>query len=150
MLMKAGINMVWSEICTIDKGPTISEISNYIDNPLWEELCCFIEKTYSVMPQIEYSKCLAARGWNVKYKKGSKSICTLYPNKNYFTCLVAVGVKQAAETELMLPSCDPYIQDLYKSTNPFNGARWLMIDVTTPNILDDVKKLIYIRIKPKK
>jgi len=142
--------MGWSEIYTMDKKPTITEISNYINNPLWKELCNFIEQTYFVTPQIEYSKCSAARGWNVKYKKSSKAICTLYPNKDYFTCMVVVGSKESIDVELMLPLYDPYIQDLYKLTNSFNGGRWLMIDVTTPKILDDIKELIYIRVKPKK
>lgn len=139
--------MEWSTLYTGDHKPTLAEISSYINNPFWEELCGFIEQTCSVMPQIEYSKCSMARGWNVKYKKGSKSICTIYPNQNYFTCLLVVGKKGAMEAEVVLLDCDPYVKQLYQSIKLFNGSRWLMIDVANRKILDDVKKLICIRLK---
>ncbi|HBB28593.1 MAG TPA: hypothetical protein DC000_04975, partial [Clostridiales bacterium] len=38
--------------------------------------------------------------------------------------------------------------EIYKQSKPFNGGRWLMIDVKTPEILNDVKELICIRTKP--
>ncbi|MDF2948692.1 MAG: hypothetical protein K0R07_710, partial [Sedimentibacter sp.] len=94
--------MDWSESYTIDKNPSLKEISDYINNPLWNKLTEFIEKTYLVKPQIEYSKCSMVPGWNVKYKKGSRSICTLYPNQNFFTCLICVGSKEVVEVELLL------------------------------------------------
>ncbi|MFZ2538386.1 MAG: DUF3788 domain-containing protein, partial [Oscillospiraceae bacterium] len=142
--------MLWNEIYTMDSNPTVTQISNYINNPLWDELSDFIKETYLVLPQVEYSKCSMARGWNVKYKKGSRAICTLYPNTDYFTCLVVIGSKEDMEVRFMLSACDPYIQELYKATNPFNGGRWLMINVTSKKILDDVKELICIRNKLKK
>lgn len=144
------MTMKWCELFEIDKKPTQADISKFINNPLWNDLCFFIEQTFSVLPQIEYSKCSAARGWNVKYKKGSRSICTLYPNEKYFTILVTIGSKEAMETEIRLLSFDSKIQDLYHSTKPFNGARWLMIDVINSDILANVKDLICIRTKPKK
>ena len=142
--------MKWCELFTIDKKPTSFEICDYINNPLWNDLCHFIEHTFSVIPLIEYSKCSAARGWNVKYKIGSKSLCTLYPNKNLFTCLIVIGCKESMETELRLSTFETNIQDLYQSAKPFNGSRWLMIDVTNNEFLTNVKELINIRVSPKK
>lgn len=132
------------------ENPTIEEITSYVSNSLWNELCDFIENTYSVLPQIEYSKCSMKPGWNVKYKKSSRAICTLYPDKGEFTCLIVIGSKETMEVELMLESCNPYINEIYKQAKPFNGGRWLMIDVKTLQILNDVKELIRIRTKPKK
>ncbi|WP_334291177.1 DUF3788 family protein [Alkaliphilus transvaalensis] len=37
------------------------------------KLVSHIEDTYKVKPQVEYSKCSALPGWNVKYKKSVKS-----------------------------------------------------------------------------
>ncbi|MEG1389499.1 MAG: DUF3788 domain-containing protein [Angelakisella sp.] len=142
--------MDWSEAYNADSNPTMTEIGRYIDNPFWNEFCSFIEDTYSVAPLVEYSKCSMARGFNVKYRKGSRSICTLYPNKGYFTCMVVIGSKEAPEAEFLLPACDPYIMELYKATSVYNGSRWLMIDVTSKAILDSAKELVKIRCKPKK
>lgn len=141
--------MNWNEIYTVDKKPSAEEISEYINNHLWNELTEFVEKVYLVKPLIEYSRCSLAPGWNVKYKKGSRSICTLYPNKNYFTCLVCVGSKEVVEVELLLPTLEQYIQELYKTSGSLNGTRWLMIDVKNSKILNDIMELIRIRVKNK-
>ena len=132
------------------ENPSMEEITVYVNNPLWNNLCDFIEKTYSVLPKIEYSSCSMKPGWNVKYKKSSRAICTLYPDKGEFTCLLVIGSKEAMEAEFVLSSCDPYIAEIYKAAKPFNGGRWLMIDVKTPEILNDIKELICIRTKPNK
>lgn len=137
--------MSWNEQYPMNKKPTEEEIADYINSPLWRELCGFIEQRWSSTPSVEYSRCSGAPGWNVKYKKGSRAICTLYPNDGFFTCMVSIGSKQAEEAEILLLSCTKYLQELYSNSSVFNGGRWLMIDVTSPEILDDVKELIEVR-----
>ena len=133
-----------------DIQPQIELIGEFINSSLWDELRSFIEGTYEVQPSIEYSKCYLESGWNVKYKKGSRSICTIYPRESSFTCLVTIGRKEADEAELLLPSLSNYVQEVYSTAGSLNGARWLMINVTDESILEDVKRLILIRVKPKK
>ncbi len=137
--------MAWSDEFTPEVRPEMEQINNHINSPLWQELRGFIEATYGVSPSIEYSRCAAAPGWNVKYKKSSRALCTLYPHCGYFTAMVSLGRKEADGAEALLPLCEPYIQELYKNAQPFNGSRWLMIDVTTAGILADVKNLITLR-----
>ena len=142
--------MRWIEAYTRGDKPEFEEISSYVESPLWDELCKFIEATYMISPSIEYSRCSGAPGWNVKYKKSSRALCTLYPNKGYFTCLVSIGRKEAPQAEMVLSSFSDYLQELYKNTNVFNGSRWLMIDITSKRICGEVKELLSIRICPPK
>jgi hypothetical protein len=142
--------MNWNEQFPQTLMPELSQIGDHIESPLWTQLCKHLESSYGVNPSTEYSRCSAAPGWNVKYKRSSKALCTLYPNKGYFTCLVSVGSKEAMEVELILTTCSEYLNKLYWQTKPFNGGRWLMIDVTSEEILEDVKNLIALRVKPKK
>lgn len=139
--------MQWSEIYKQDKQPTFAEIDKFIGNPLFGELCKFIEETYKIKTSVEYSQCSGARGWNVKYKKSGKSLCVIYPNNGFFTCLVVIGSKEQMETELILPTLDIHIQDLYNKTGFVCGGRWLMIELKTQKILEDTKLLIDLRTK---
>lgn len=128
----------------------MKQLGAAVANPLWEKLCAHIETTYALQPQLQYSKCSMASGWNVKYRKAGRALCTLYPEQNKFTCLVSVGAKEAPEAELLLGSFDPYLQALYNGAKPFNGGRWLMIEVTSEEILENELELLRIRISPKK
>jgi len=139
--------MMWSERYPKASEPALLQIAQYIDSPLWPELRGFVETAYGVLPKVEYSMCSGARGWNLKYKKGGRSLCTLYPHEGFFTCLVCIGGKETMEAELVLTACNAYTRELYRKTKPFNGTRWLMIDVTSQDILEDVKRLICVRAK---
>ena len=86
------------------------------------------------------------KGWNVKYKKGGKALCTLYPKQEYFVALVAVGAKEIAEADLMIPFCDQYTQDVYNRTKFGRAGKSLPIEVTSEPILRDVKNLIALRV----
>ena len=97
----------------------------------------------------DFPRCSGKPGWNVKYRKGSRGICTLYPDKGFFTCLVSIGSKAADKAELILTACTPYVRKLYAEAPPYNGSRWLMIEVTDSDILQDVKSLIDVRINTK-
>ena len=142
--------MNWNELYPKARQPDLPAVSDYIGNPLWEELRGHLESTYDVLPTVEHSICSGAPGWNLKYKKSGRALCTLYPAQGFFTCLVSVGSKEAMEAELLLSACTDYLRELYWNAKPYNGGRWLMIAVTSAEILEDVKTLISLRVKKKK
>lgn len=140
--------MAWSERFPFSQPPALDEIEEFVESDAWGDLNAYIQSAYAVSPSLEYSKCAMQRGWNVKYKKGGRSLCTLYPMDGSFIVLVVIGRREMPEAEQMLPFCSPYVQELYKKT-PFSaGGKWLMIRVSQPGILEDVKKLIGTRYKP--
>ena len=138
--------MNWMDAYPKSQEPTLEQIEAFIASPLWNGLCSWAEGAYSIAPKVEYSTCSGAPGWNVKYKKGGRALCTLYPAAGQFTALVTIGAKEASEAELLLPMCSDYIRELFARTQPFNGARWLMIRVADERVLEDVKQLIHLRV----
>ena len=140
--------MNWLEAYPKSQEPTLEQIEAYIASPLWNGLCNWAEGAYSIAPKVEYSTCSGAPGWNVKYKKSGRALCTHYPDRGEFTALISIGVKEAPEAELLLPTCSDYVRELFARTQTFNGARWLMIRVSEAQVLEDVKKLIRLRVVP--
>lgn len=126
--------------------PTLEEIDEYVRNPVFTQFCSEIKETYNCNEKIEYSSCSLEKGWNIKFKKGGKSLCTIYPRENYFTVLIVVGAKQKALVEEILPDCAPELQNIYRQTQEGNGQRWLMIDIEDKEPLYyDLLRLIQIR-----
>ena len=90
------------------------------------------------------------KGWNVKYKKSGKALCTLYPKQGYFTALVTIGAKESANADTLIPFCDEYTRNLYRQAESGTGYKCLAMNVTSESILDDVKNLVGLRVrKPK-
>lgn len=141
--------MEWIELYSAAQQPTEAQISDYIANPLWSDINSFLRESYGVEPSFSYSGCSGQPGWNVKYQKGGKSLCTLYPMNGFFIVLVVIGNKELAETELVMPLCDKHTRELFERTPYSAMGRWLMIQVSNERILEDAKRLIQIRRKIK-
>ncbi|NCC64593.1 MAG: DUF3788 domain-containing protein, partial [Spirochaetia bacterium] len=93
--------------------------------------------------------CSAQPGWNVKYKKKGKSLCTLYPEIDAFIVLVVVGAKEeeAVGSLVAQGAFTPYVQNLFQAARPMAIGRWLMIEVHEIKVLEDIKTLISIRME---
>jgi hypothetical protein len=89
------------------------------------------------------------KGWNIKYKKSSKSLCTLYPMNGYFIALVVIGEKEQAAAEQVILTCSDYVQKLFSETVFSAGGKWLMLEIRERAVFEDVMKLIHLRVKPK-
>ncbi|NLI22826.1 MAG: DUF3788 domain-containing protein [Clostridiales bacterium] len=140
--------MTWNERFTRDYQPSLREMETHIGNPLWASCREQLESRYGIQPRVEHSRCSGAPGWNVKYRKGGRSLCTLYPGEGAFTALVSVSAPEATEAEAILPACTDHVRTLYRNARPLNGSRWLMVEVTDGDILRDVLWLIALRVKP--
>lgn len=143
------IKKAWDRSNWVQK-PSMETISAYVNNPLFECLCEHVETEYQSKPVLEYSRCSLQYGWNVKYKKAGRTLCTLYPIEGYFIALIVIGDRERTETELMLPFFTEYLQQVYQETKSGMGQKWLMIDVTDDAVLEDVKHCIAIRRGKKK
>jgi hypothetical protein len=143
--------MLWDEIYDQENRPSLNDIEEFIGTayPLWNQLTGHIEETYKTKPEISYSSCSAQPGWNIKYKKSGKSLCTLYPMEGYFIALVVIGGKEEDEVRIGMETglyC-PYLKELYDKTTYLKIGRWLMIEVRNQETLRDIKSLIEIRVK---
>ena len=144
----------WSELYGKENEPSVEQIQVFVATHLWNDLAEYLQQTYNVKPKIEYSGCKmdkgAWKGWNIKYKKGGKSLCTLYPKQGYFLSLITISEKDAIEADLLIPFCTDYIQELYHNTQfGKNYGKMLGIEVTSNDVLSDMKKLMALRVKGK-
>ena len=142
--------MNWNEIFDAANVPSEGDIGEYLGEAklIWNEFIAYIEETYQVKPQFAFSKCPMQPGWNIKYKKGGKALCTLYPMEGYFFALVVVGPKEEEEVRLCMDIgvFTPYIKELYEKTTNSAMGRWLMIEVKDNAVLNDIKHLLEIRL----
>ena len=128
--------------------PAYDEIDEYINlsaRELWRQINHFIRQRYKAEPRIMYSKCCAKPGWNVKYQKSGKSICTLYPEKDSFVVLVVIALDLLPIIEALSEELTGSVLDTIRRAKPFNGTLWLMLQVENTSVLEDVKQLLILK-----
>lgn len=125
---------------------TLGEMIEYVHNPVFARFCSDMKSKYHCSEKIEFSSCSWQFGWNIKFKKSGKTLCTIYPKENYFTVLVVVGMKQKESVEAILEELTPELRGIYKQTKTGNGQKWLMMDLEDKEkMYFDVFRLIDIR-----
>lgn len=126
--------------------PTLEDFGEFMKNPVFEQFCSEIKNRYPCSEKIEYSSCSWKPGWNIKFRKSGKSLCTIYPGESYFTVLIVIGKKEKERVENLLPDCTLQLQEIYAQTEEGNGQKWLMIDLEdADDLYRDILSLIAIR-----
>ena len=138
----------WSQLFPMDQQPSMEELDRYADNPLWPELRQYLKDAYGAEPRMDYSRCGLEPGWNVKFKKGSKALTTVYLRPGYVTAMVSIAPKDEAAAEGILLTCTEATRTLYQNTASSKMGRWLMLDLTSPELLEDIKALLTLRARP--
>ncbi len=128
--------------------PDLTEIGDYVRNPVFMQFCAEVKNRYQCNEKIEFSSCSLAKGWNVKFKKAGRALCTIYPHELYFTVMLVVGRKEKEPVEMILSELTPELQAIYNRTQENNGQKWLMIDLEDQDdMFNDVFRLMQIRRK---
>jgi len=144
--------MQWNDLYDSEHEPTESQVKEFVKTPLFDDLDSYMRQTFKVKPKLAHSNCSMDngfwKGWNVKYKKSGKALCTLYPKQGYLLLLIPIGAREMNEAELLMPSCTEHVQDVFKRGGNAD-RRSLGVEVRDENVLRDVKSLVEIRAKTK-
>lgn len=131
--------------------PTEEGMIDFIGAPAkeaWLEIKRFIEERYDFVPEtVFYGE---KYGWTVRYRKGGKTLCSLFPEQGGFTVLVVLGKKESEKVLSMREELSSRIDKLLGDTEQLHNGRWLWIRLLTVRDTEDIKKLLRIKRKPKK
>lgn len=142
------MDTAWNKLDKTETPPA-QAFAVWAATPLWEELRAYMESAYQTGPVVQYSGC-RPEGWNMKYRKGGRGLCTMYPLDGYFIALVVIGEREKQAFLQALPTLTEYTRALYERTKDKNGLCWLMFEVHDAAVLADVCQCIALRRAPQK
>lgn len=84
----------------------------------------------------------------LKFKQGQKTIVTIYLHDDKFTFLIIFGKKERELFEIQKSKFSKYVCDCYDHSKTYHDGKWMFMDVSSLEQLEEVKKLIQIKKKP--
>ena len=84
----------------------------------------------------------------LKFKQGTKTILTVYTHEDKFTFLVIFGKKEREIFDAQRDNFSEWMQGQYDGANTYHDGKWIFIDVTEPQQLVEIKRMIMIKKKP--
>jgi hypothetical protein len=128
--------------------PTPAEIASALGAvaPLWESLAGYVEKTYDVEPV--YGRPSKRYGWDVKYRKGGRTLLSLTPDEGRFTALVVLGEKEATAARAL--DLGEHVQRIFDEAEPLHDGRWLFVPVESGRDVQDIESLLAAKRRPRR
>lgn len=130
--------------------PAEKEIADFIGEPArgaWVRLRRFLKENYDIVPEMLFDK---KHGWDVRYRKGGKTLVTLTPEKGAVRILMVLGKEESEKALSMRNDLSPRTYELIENTKQLHDGRWLWIRLFQTNDVEDIEKLLPIKRKPKK
>lgn len=132
-----------------DTSPTNKIIEQTIGKKtysLWSQLREYLKKAYEIKPDLLFYG--EKYGWCFKYRKSSKTLCTLFPEKNSFTVLITLGKKELDNLK-PFSNLSTKTKKLIKKTHQYHDGKWLWIRIPNLSNLKDIKTILHVKRKPK-
>lgn len=127
--------------------PTAEEIGAALGptQALWAELTQFIAHSYD-MPG-EWSFGGKKYGWNLWYRRSGKSLTSLFPQQGYFVAQIVLGREQVEQASRL--TLGQNVKTVFESTPQLHDGRWLFINVTTREEVEDIEHLLMVKKRPR-
>ena len=133
----------------LDTIPNAKEMTNLLGGELysvWEELCRRIEEKYDM--ETLWSD--GYRDWiyEYKYRRGGKTLCTLYAKENAIGLLIIFGKDERAKFEAARVDYSEEICRIYDEAQTYHDGKWVMYFPADASMFDDFIRLLSIKRRP--
>lgn len=113
---------------------------------IWQDLCSAIDDKY----EMERVWNAGGKNWKYeyKYRRGGKTLCSLYARKECVGFMVIFGKDERAKFDDIRADLSDAICKRYDETTVYGDGKWIMFEPTDTSEFDDYIKLLAIKRKP--
>ena len=88
--------------------------------------------------------------WTYEYKlrKSGKTLCAFYFKENILGFMIIFGKDERAKVEQIRDELSSDVLEIYDNAKTFHDGKWVMFNITDYSLLEDLKKLLFIKRKP--
>ena len=139
--------MPYQRLLNKEEKPSTTEIIKTIGKRsyLWIETHNYIEENYDFTSELVFWT--KTYGWTIRYKKGSRTICYFFPEKEAFSVLIVLGKKQTENVDLT--KLNTKARSVFINTKQLHDGRWLWIRALAKSDVESIKALLNAKQKPK-
>ncbi len=133
----------------LEKIPSRSIMTDLLGQSLydvWQGLCSAIDEKYD-MEQLWNT---GGKNWTYeyKYRRGGKTLCSLYAKSNCVGFMVILGKEERAKFEAIRDTFSGDVCRQYDEAKIYRDGKWVMFEPSNMADFDDYMRLLAIKRKP--
>ena len=86
--------------------------------------------------------------YEYKFRKGGKTLCAFYFKDNTLGFMIIFGKDERTKVEEIREELSSNVLETYDHAETFHDGKWVMFNVINNLIIEDLKKLLFIKRKP--
>lgn len=86
--------------------------------------------------------------YEYKFRKGGKTLCAFYFKDDTLGLMIIFGKNERMKVEEIRNELSCSVLEAYDHAETFHDGKWVMFTITDDLILEDLKKLLFIKKKP--
>ena len=116
-------------------------------------LCEHIKDTYDIegsFKELKYVNKLWPAKYEYKFAKGGKTFCGFYFMENRMGLSIIFGKDERTKVESIKDELSKEAYKIYDDEDIYHDGKWVMFELEDLSFVEDIKKLLPIKRKPKK
>ena len=86
--------------------------------------------------------------YEYKYRRGSKTLCSLYARENCIGFMIVFGKDERSKFEVEKENYSKEVQEIYDNTHTYHDGKWIMFEPTDTTLFNDFVRLLSVKRKP--
>ena len=86
--------------------------------------------------------------YEYKFRKSGKTLCAFYFKENMLGFMIIFGKEERTKVEEIRNELSSDILETYDNAQTFHDGKWVMLNITDYSMIEDFKKLLFIKKKP--
>ena len=125
---------------------TLEELIGSNNLEIWDRLVAAVDGLYEM--DKTWNKGFGDWIYEYKYRRGGKTLCTLYAKQNIANILIILGKVEREKLESKREDFSQSFLALYDETKTYHDGKWLWIPIDERLSLDDIVILLKLKRKP--
>ena len=137
------------EMVMLDYNPSAEELVKLVGKPLydvWTALTGLIDAKYDT--ERLWNSGGKAWKYEYKYRRGGKTLCSLYARGNCIGFMVIFGKDERTKFEEERDCYSKETQTIYDKAQTYHDGKWMMFEPTDTALFSDFMRLLSIKRKP--
>lgn len=86
--------------------------------------------------------------YEYKFRKSGKTLCAFYFKDNTLGFMIIFGKGERTKIEEIRKELSSEVLETYDNSEIFHDGKWVMFNITNNSIIEDLKKLLFIKRRP--